>query len=352
MFVLVAAVAFVFVALGHLEIAHRYPKGGGGVAAASEAFGPRVGVVSGALMVSAYLLTIAITVVTALHYIAVIRPFAYEIPVLSVVAHPAAGVAALGRRARAAARGAGDGDRGAALRGGAGVGGAGAGADASLAGALDQLRGHGRRSAGPRRRPGFAAAWLAFSGLESLGQLAPALREPRRRVIRIVAVLVVVSLVVTVPMFTVIAVEAAQASQIGPHPALLAVVAEAYGGRALLVALSLTGAGFLLVGANVAFIGCYNVFKAVGELGYLPAALAARNKRFGTPRGAIVVITAATVLLVITTGRRAVRAGQGVRVRPARVVRDHVGQPGGDRVAREAARAAAGHRRDRRAWRW
>ncbi len=47
---------------------------------------------------------------------------------------------------------------------------------------------------------GFAAAWLAFSGLESLGQLAPALREPRRRVIRIVAVLVVVSLVVTVPV--------------------------------------------------------------------------------------------------------------------------------------------------------
>ena len=149
---------------------------------------------------------------------------------------------------------------------------------------------------------GFAAAWLAFSGLESLGQLAPALREPRRRVIRIVAVLVVVSLVVTVPTFTVVAIEAAQASHIGAHPALLAVVAETYGGRTLMVALSLSAAGFLLVAANVAFIGCYNIFKAVGELGYLPAMLAARNKRFGTPRGAIVVITAATVLIVITTG--------------------------------------------------
>ena len=73
-------------ALEHLEIARRYPKGGGGVSAASEAFGPRVGVVSGALMVSAYLLTIAISVVTALHYIAVIRPFAHEIPVMSVAA--------------------------------------------------------------------------------------------------------------------------------------------------------------------------------------------------------------------------------------------------------------------------
>ena len=40
--------------------------GGGGVAAAVEAFGPRVGVISGALMVSAYLLTITISVVSAL----------------------------------------------------------------------------------------------------------------------------------------------------------------------------------------------------------------------------------------------------------------------------------------------
>jgi amino acid transporter len=300
-FVLVAAVAFVFVALGHLEIARRYPKGGGGVAAASEAFGARVGVISGALMVSAYLLTIALSVVTALHYIAVIRPFAYEIPVLSVVAILGlgtlhwVGVRELPRVALALAI--------AALA-----------CEAALVWAVlvqvpklhwiafwtsfkDMASQRWTETA-----TGFAAAWLAFSGLESLGQLAPALREPRRRVLRIVAVLVVVSLVVTVPLFTVIAVEAAQASAIGPHPALLAAVAQSYGGRPLLIAVSLTGAGFLLVGANVAFIGCYNVFKAVGELGYLPAAMAKRHKRFGTPRGAIIVITTATVLLVITTG--------------------------------------------------
>jgi amino acid transporter len=309
MFVLVATVAFVFVALEHLEIARRYPKGGGGVSAASEAFGPRVGVVSGALMVSAYLLTIAISVVTALHYIAVIRPFAHEIPVMSAAALLLlgflhwVGVRELPRLALAMAL--------AALA-----------CMAALVVAvllkvpelhwialwnnLKQMS----SDHWPETATGFAAAWLAFSGLESLGQLAPALREPRRRVIRIVAVLVVVSLVVTVPLFTLIAVEAAQASRIGPHPALLAAVAQAYGGRWLLVAVSLTGAGFLLVGANVAFIGCYNVFKAVGELGYLPAAMAARHKRYGTPRGAIVVITAATVLLVVTTGGELFRLGK------------------------------------------
>src|SRR6185503_66553 len=105
-------------------------------------------------------------------------------------------------------------------------------------------------------------AWLAFSGLESLGQLAPALREPRRRVIRIVAGMVVISLVGTVPAFTAIVIEGAKAAHVENQPALLAAVAEVYGGRTLLVLLSVSGAGFLLVAANVAFIGCFNVFKA------------------------------------------------------------------------------------------
>jgi nucleotide-binding universal stress UspA family protein len=122
--------------------------------------------------------------------------------------------------------------------------------------------------------------------------------------------MVVISLLVTVPIFTVITVEAARVSQILPHPALVAVVAEMFGGRALMVMISLPAAAFLLVAANVAFIGCYNVFKAVGELGYLPAMLATRNKRFGTPRGAVVVITVSAVALVIATGGRMLALGK------------------------------------------
>jgi amino acid transporter/nucleotide-binding universal stress UspA family protein len=308
-FVLVAAVAFVFVAIGHLEVAQRYPKGGGGVSAASEAFGPRVGVISGALMVSAYLLTITISVVTALHYIAAIRPFAHEIPVLSVAA-----LLLLGTLHWVGVR---ELPRVALALGVAALVGEGLLAAAVLAQVppvkwiplwrnLQEMASH----RWTEMATGFAAAWLAFSGLESLGQLAPALREPRRQVLRVAAVLVVVSLLVTVPVFTVVAIEGAQAGGIGPHPALLAAVAQAYGGRTLMVAVSVTGAGFLLVGANVAFIGCYNVFKAVGELGYLPAAVAVRHKRFGTPRGAILVITAATVLLAVTTRGDLFRLGK------------------------------------------
>ena len=307
-FVLVAAIAFVFVALGHLEIAHRYPKGGGGVAAASEAFGPRVGVISGALMVSAYLLTITISVVTALHYIAAIRPFAHEIPVLSVVALLLlgslhwVGVRELPRVALAM------GDRRAGVA-------RGCWSAVVLAqvpklhwiGVLDQLQGTWRPQQLDRdgdrvrrRLAGVLGAGVAGAARARAARAAPARACASSRCWSSSAWWSPCRCSRSSP------VEAAQASGIGPQPALLAAVALAYGGRPLLVALSLTGAGFLLVGANVAFIGCYNVFKAVGELGYLPAAMAARHKRFGTPRVAIVVITAATVLLVITTRRRAV----------------------------------------------
>ena len=236
-------------------------------------------------MVSAYLLTITISVVTALHYIAAIRPFAHEIPVLSVVALLLLGALHWVGVRELPRRRAGDGARRARLRGRRWSG-------SSLAqvpsfhwiALLDQLQRDGVAALdgdgdGVRGRlAGVLGAGVAGAARARAARAAPAACSA------IVAVLVVVSLVVTVPVFTVIGVEAAQASGIGPQPALLAAVAQAYGGRPLLVALSLTGAGFLLVGANVAFIGCYNVFKAVGELGYLPAAMAARHKRFGTPR--------------------------------------------------------------------
>jgi amino acid transporter len=308
-FVLIAAAAFVFVAFEHLEIAYRYPGGGGGVAAAAEAFGPRVGVLSGALMVSAYLVTITISVVTALHYLAALAPFPHEIVILSVI-----GILGLGflhwigiqELARLAL-----------ILGLATL----AVEGALVAAVIANLSPADWADLGARLRglpsvglaegaSGFAAAWLAFSGLESLGQLAPAVREPRRRVIRIAAVLVVASMIATVPLLTALAVEAAQASHIGHEAALLAPVALKYGGRRLLVALAVTGSGLLLVAANVAFIGCYNVFKTVGELGYLPAVVARRNKRFGTPRGAILVITFAAVILVLATGGHLLRLGK------------------------------------------
>ena len=308
-FVLIATIAFVFVAVEHLEIAHRYPKGGGGVAAAVEAFGPRVGVISGALMVSAYLLTITLSVVSALNYIAALHPWPHEIPILSVVAILCLGMLhwiGIRELARVALA----------------LGLATLVVEGTLVAAVVvQLQpsdwadlwgnfGHLRKIPWSETMTGFAGAWLSYSGLESLGQLAPAVREPRRRVIRIAAALVVGSVLFTVPLFTALAVEAAKTSRIAPQGALLAPVALKYGGTGLLSALALTGSGLLLIAANLAFIGCYNVFKAVSEHGYLPAAMTKLNRRYGTPRGAIVAITATALIIVISTRGDLLRLGK------------------------------------------
>ena len=260
-------------------------------------------------MVSAYLLTITISVVSALHYIAALHPWPHEIPVLSVVAILLLGFLHwIGIRELA---------RVALILGLATL----VVEGTLIAAVVVQLQpsdwadlwgnlGQLKRIPWSETVTGFAGAWLAYSGLESLGQLAPAVREPRQRVIRIAAALVVGSVLVTVPLFTALAVEAANASNIAPQGALLAPVALKYGGAGLLTALSLTGAGLLFIAANLAFIGCYNVFKAVAEHGYLPAFIAKRNRRYGTPRGAIITITVSAVAIVISTQGNLLRLGK------------------------------------------
>ena len=74
-----------------------------------------------------------------------------------------------------------------ACEGGAGGGGAGAAAADRLARRSGATSSTWRRTSWTETATGFAAAWLAFSGLESLGQLAPAAaraapaRDPHRR---------------------------------------------------------------------------------------------------------------------------------------------------------------------------
>jgi amino acid transporter/nucleotide-binding universal stress UspA family protein len=300
-FVVITTVAFVLVAAEHLEVAHRYPGGGGGVAAAGEAFGPRVAVLSGALMVSAYFIAIALTVVTAGHYLATLHPpWPFGVKLFSVAAVLFVGFASwIGVR---------------------GV------ARLTLVAAVAALAVHVALLAAvvARFRPsdwadlftnvtqlrhlgwtetatGFAAAWLAYSGLESLSQIAPALREPRQRVIRVTTVLLVASVLITVPVLTAVAVEAATAHRIGAQGALLAAVARDYGGAHLALAVVATGVVLLLLAAKVAFLGCYNVFQAIGELGYLPAAVAKSHLHEDAPRGAAVVVTVAALALALGT---------------------------------------------------
>jgi nucleotide-binding universal stress UspA family protein len=88
------------------------------------------------------------------------------------------------------------------------------------------------------------------------------------------------------------------AGKIAPGSALLAEVAQRFGGRPMQLTVVFTGVVLLLVSAKLAFIGCYNVFAAIGEHGYLPAVVARTSSPGQPPRGAVVVITLGALLLV------------------------------------------------------
>src|SRR5262245_45660717 len=73
-FVLATGVVFIFLALKYVDVAARYPDGGGVVSVASDAFGPMVGCIGGILICVDYFLTGAISSVSGFQYLAAALP--------------------------------------------------------------------------------------------------------------------------------------------------------------------------------------------------------------------------------------------------------------------------------------
>src|SRR4029077_1256149 len=83
-FVLATGVAFIFLAFKYVDVADRYPDGGGVVSVASDAFGPMVGCIGGILICVDYFLTGALSSVSGFQYLAA------EIPALEAWIWPSA----------------------------------------------------------------------------------------------------------------------------------------------------------------------------------------------------------------------------------------------------------------------
>jgi len=149
---------------------------------------------------------------------------------------------------------------------------------------------------------GFAGAWLAFSGLESISQLSPAMQEPLKPTARRGMMLVIISVVVTAPLLTLFSVallpEALKAHE---TERFISELGAMWGGLPVKVAVVLTASVLLLFAANTAIIGGYHVFLALARAGFFPAFITARNRRFGTPHWAIFIATIVPVVVVIGT---------------------------------------------------
>jgi amino acid transporter/nucleotide-binding universal stress UspA family protein len=299
-FVLATGLVFVLLAEKYAEISGRYPNGGGVVSAAGEAFGARVGAVGGMLLLVDYFNTAAISAASGFAYLGSLFPGIQPIEgALAVVGLVLLGLLNwIGIRESATAS---------AIFGGAAL--------ATLLALLamttlqaDAQQWHTVRAslAAASEVPlgeavvGFAAAWLAFSGLESIAQISPAMREPRRRTARIAMIFVVIALLATSPLLTAFGTNVIDASKADPD-ALQSELAFSVGGPWLRAFVVISASGLLLFAANTAIVGTYHVFCALADGGFLPGPLLRRSARFGTPTVAITTAVVVPVAVLVAT---------------------------------------------------
>lgn len=301
-FVLLTVGGFVLLALKYSEIAWRNPEGGGVVTVATKAFGPRWGALGGMLITVDYFLTASISSVSGFYYLGTVIPSLHDqVPLLAscgLVALAVVNIVGIRESATLALSMA-----GAALA-----------VDLILAAVALWHAGPARATllvqpfAGVGKLSfsqvliGFAGAWLAFSGLESVSQLSPAMREPLRRTARWAIAAVIVTIIVTSPVLTTLAVamlpEAVKHAQ---RERFISELGRAVGGWPMAVAVVVTAASLLIFAANTAIIGTYHVFLALARRGFLPGVLLRRNRAFNTPHLAIVIATGVPVLVILGT---------------------------------------------------
>jgi amino acid transporter/nucleotide-binding universal stress UspA family protein len=299
-FVLMTGFAFIFLALKYVNVAARYPDGGGVVSVASDAFGPMIGCIGGILICVDYFLTGAISSVSGFQYLAA------ELPRLEPVIAPAAcgALVVLGLLNYVGIR------ESATLTAVLAIGSL--SVNLVVLGVVAfQLDGAQWRlvfdqfSAIRGLQPwpilvGFGSSWLAFSGLESISQIAPALQEPREKTALRAMLLVIAAILVTSPLITAFETALLDTARANPDQ-FLYVLGAAHGGRLLALAIVVTSTTLLIGAANTALIGCYHVFLALVRLGFLPQWLSERNQRYGTPHRAILISVAVPVVVVLAT---------------------------------------------------
>jgi amino acid transporter len=145
---------------------------------------------------------------------------------------------------------------------------------------------------------GYAAAFLAFSGLESIAQLAPAMREPRRSVAYKAMGGVVLTMAITSPLLTLWSTTLLNGTNPDPNQ-FMSLLGTHVAGRVLGDYVAVSGSLLLVFASNTAIIGAYHVFIALARMGFLPRILEKRNHWRRTPHWAILGAVALPIVIVV-----------------------------------------------------
>ncbi len=302
-FVLLTMSVFVLLTLKYAEVSARFPEGGGVVTVAAQAINSWVGALGGMFILVSYFLTAAISCLSAIQYFSVvlpaIGPFILEITIGVLVLLGLLNWVGISESAKV-----------------------------SLVGALVAFvsdlaiiwtvsthipiaefpslfaRMFAHESLTPASiLVGFSGAFLAFSGLESISQLSPSMKAPRKKIIGLALLLVVITIGVTSPLLTMLATLLQQDAAADPvlSTQLLSLLGGHWGNLVLQTEVAISASLILALASNTAVIGAYHVFLALARMGFFPDFILKRNRFRGTPHWSIALATGIpiTVLLLV-----------------------------------------------------
>ena len=303
-FVFLTMSVFVLLTLKYAEVSYRFPQGGGVVTVAAQAINHWVGALGGMFILVDYFLTAAISCLSGMLYLSVVFPALNPIALLVTIAV----LVLLG------------------ILNWVGIS---ESAKVSFVGAViaflsdiailvtvfthisfgEFLSLFPRMFANHSLAPtsiliGFAASFLAFSGLESISQLSPVMKVPRKRTAGLALLLVVLTIGLTSPLLTMFSTILQPGAAANPvqNSQLISLLAGHWGNIALQTEVAVSASALLVFASNTAIIGSYHVFMALSRMEFFPAFVLKRNKLRGTPHYSIALATGIPIVILLFVG--------------------------------------------------
>src|SRR6266536_688675 len=301
-FVLLTMSVFVLLTLKYAEVSYRFPQGGGVVTVAAQAINHWFGALGGMFILVDYFLTAAISCLSGMIYLSVvfpaINPLVLVIAITVLILLGILNWFGISESARVSLVGA-------------------IIAFVSDLAILVTVFTHisfsefialipqmfANHSLGPANiLIGFAASFLAFSGLESISQLSPVMKTPRKKVAGMALLFVVLTIGITSPLLTMLTTTLLP-TQTLEDPTLsnqvVSLLAGNWGNIVLQTEVAISASALLVFASNTAIIGSYHVFMALSRMDFFPAFVLKRNKLRGTPHYSIALATGIPIIVLI-----------------------------------------------------
>ncbi len=300
-FVFLTMSVFVLLTLKYAEVTHRFPQGGGVVTVAAQAIGPWFGALGGMFILVDYFLTAAISCLSGIFYLSVVAPaigpYALWITIGVLILLGILNWVGISESARVSLVGA-------------------IIAFISDLAILFTVFSHisfaeflslfpkmfaSHSLTGYSLLAGFAGSFLAFSGLESISQLSPVMRQPHKKVAGQALFLVVLTIGITSPLLTMLSTillpEAANNADKSAQ--IISLLAGHWGNIVLQTEVAISASALLVFASNTAIIGAYHVFMALSRMEFLPDFILRRNQLRGTPHYSILLATVIPIVILI-----------------------------------------------------